>query len=126
MADIIGNSKAIKQLVVSAFYENSLLSSSYQDVFKAYVLFLTLPVTTATAGRSFSELKLIKNIMPQEQKRKHLIKHLVSFLNKDRCSIFGPCIKQVLLLYKNHQTYVGHFVPVTPNIDPRSCCTAQK
>ena len=29
--------------------------------------------------------------------------------NKDWCSIFGPCIKPLVLLYKNHQTYVGHF-----------------
>ena len=29
-----------------------------------------------------------------------------------------PSIKQISLLYKNHQTYIGHFVSVMPNIDP--------
>ena len=38
----------------------------------------------------------------------------------------GQSIKQVLLLYKNRQTYVEHFVPGDANITPRSRCTARK
>ena len=41
-----------------------------------------------------------------------MVRKRVKFLHtKDQCSIFWPCIKQVLLQYKNHQTYVGYFVP---------------
>jgi hypothetical protein len=39
------------------------LATSLPDVCTAYLLFLTLPVTVATAERSFSKLKLIKNYL---------------------------------------------------------------
>lgn len=39
------------------------LSSSFTEVISVLVLFLTLPVTVASAERSFSKLKLIKNFM---------------------------------------------------------------
>jgi len=35
------------------------LSSAFSDVITALLLFLTLPVTVATADRSFSKLKII-------------------------------------------------------------------
>lgn len=41
--------------------KNDTLSSNFPDVVTALILFLTLPVTVATAERSFSRLKLIKN-----------------------------------------------------------------
>lgn len=37
------------------------MSSSYIDVCTALLMFLTIPVTTTKAERSFSKLKLIKN-----------------------------------------------------------------
>jgi hypothetical protein len=39
------------------------LSTSYSKLISAIVLFLTLPVTVATAERSFSKLKIIKNYL---------------------------------------------------------------
>jgi len=39
------------------------LSISYPDVLSACLLFLTLPITVASAERSFSKLKLIKNYL---------------------------------------------------------------
>ena len=41
----------------------SAISSGFTDVVTALFLFLTLPVTVATAERSFSKLKLIKNYL---------------------------------------------------------------
>nr|CAH7738850.1 unnamed protein product [Callosobruchus chinensis] len=41
----------------------SSLASSFPELITASFLFLTLPVTTATAERSFSKLKLIKNYL---------------------------------------------------------------
>ena len=39
------------------------LSSSYSDVLTACLLFLTLPITVASAERSYSKHKLIKNYL---------------------------------------------------------------
>ena len=63
MIDAIEKSKTIKQLAISAFCQNSNMANIYQEVMTAYVLFLTLPVTTATPERTFSKLKLIKNYL---------------------------------------------------------------
>ena len=47
------------------------ISSSYPDVCTAFIMFLSLPVTVASAERSFSKLKYIKsylrNSMAQER-----------------------------------------------------------
>ena len=53
----------IKELSHLLIIENSSLATSLPDVCTAYLLFLTLPVTVATAERSFSKLKLIKNYL---------------------------------------------------------------
>lgn len=39
------------------------LACSFPDVLTAYVIFLTVPVTVASAERSFSKLKLLKNYL---------------------------------------------------------------
>jgi len=39
------------------------MTSGFTDVVTALLLFLTLPVTSATAERSFSKLRLIKNYL---------------------------------------------------------------
>nr|CAI5849508.1 unnamed protein product [Callosobruchus analis] len=56
---IYSNKELIKLLLVKF---NS-LASSFPEVITACFLFSTLPVTTATAERSFSKLKLIKNYL---------------------------------------------------------------
>jgi len=43
--------------------ENTSLSSGFADVATALLLFLALPVTVASAERSFSKLKIIKNYL---------------------------------------------------------------
>lgn len=49
--------KAITELLV---IENPTLATTFSEICTAYMLFLTLPVTVATAEQSFSKLKLIK------------------------------------------------------------------
>ena len=53
----------IKQLAHMIIVDYSAISSGFTDVVTALLLFLTLPVTVATAERSFSKLKLIKNYL---------------------------------------------------------------
>ena len=39
------------------------LSTSFADVLAACLIFLTIPVTVASAEKNFSKLKLIKNFL---------------------------------------------------------------
>ena len=43
--------------------KNASLATTYPDVCKAYMMYMTVPVTVATAERYFSKLKLIKNFL---------------------------------------------------------------
>lgn len=52
---------SIKELIELLLIKFNSLASSFPEVITACFLFLTLPTTTATAERSFSKLKLIKN-----------------------------------------------------------------
>lgn len=52
--------KAITELLV---IENPTLATTFSEICTACMLFSTLPVTVATAERSFSKLKLIKNYL---------------------------------------------------------------
>ena len=43
--------------------KNASLATTYPDVCTAYMMYMTVPVTVATAERSLSKLKLIKNFL---------------------------------------------------------------
>ena len=53
----------IKQLAHMLIIENASVSSGFDDVVTALILFLTIPVSVATAERSFSKLKIIKSYL---------------------------------------------------------------
>jgi len=74
------NLKNIKDLYI--FIIEMDLSSSYPDILTACFLFLTLPITVASAERSFSKLKLIKNYLCNSSAQDRL-KH-ISILNIKR------------------------------------------
>lgn len=59
----ISSMKNAKELAKFLIIQNSSLSSSYPDVCTAFLMFLTVPVTTTKAERTFSKLKLIKNYL---------------------------------------------------------------
>ena len=52
--------------------ENASLATSYPDVCTTYMMYLTVPVTVATAERSFSKLKLIKNFLRSSMSQERL------------------------------------------------------
>ena len=60
------NMVTIKDLANFLFVESSCLASSLPDLCTAVQLYLTLPVTSATAERSFSKLKLIKTFFKEQ------------------------------------------------------------
>ena len=44
--------------------EDASLATTYPDVYWEYMIYITVPVTVATAESPFSKLKLIKNFLP--------------------------------------------------------------
>lgn len=62
----------VKELANLLIVENFALSASFPDVCTVLILFLTIPVTVATAERSFSKLKLIKNYLRSVMNQDHL------------------------------------------------------
>ncbi|XP_044134789.1 zinc finger MYM-type protein 1-like [Bufo gargarizans] len=62
----------VKDLSHLLIVENCALSSNLQDVCIALLLFLTIPVTVASAERSFSKLKFIKNYLRSTMSQQRL------------------------------------------------------
>ena len=58
----IAKLSTVKQLAYMLIVKNATVSSYFIDVITALILFLTFPVTVATAERSFSKLELIKKL----------------------------------------------------------------
>ena len=52
--------------------KNASLATTYPDVCTAYMMYMTVPVTVATAERSFSKLKLIKNFLRSSMSQERL------------------------------------------------------
>jgi len=51
---------------------NFSVCSSFPQLLKLLILFLTIPVTVATAERSFSKLKIIKSYLPSSMSQERL------------------------------------------------------
>ena len=56
----IAHLKSAEEMASFLIVENASLATTYPDVCTAYMMYITVPVTVATAERSFSKLKLIK------------------------------------------------------------------
>ena len=56
----IAHLKSAKEMASFLIVKNASLATTYPDVYTAYMMYMTVPVTVATAERSSSTLKLIK------------------------------------------------------------------
>jgi len=63
--------------------KNYSLLPTFQDLYMAFLMFLTLPVTVATAEISFSKLKLIKTYLRNTMQDDRLIKWPGGFVNAE-------------------------------------------
>lgn len=63
---------SIRQLADLLFLQNSSIASSFPDLCTLFLIFLTLPVTVASAERSFSKLKIIKNYLRSTMSQQRL------------------------------------------------------
>lgn len=63
LRDQIKNVKTIKDLAKMLIVDNNCIAASFGEVCTTMLLFLTIPVTVASAERSFSKLKLIKSYL---------------------------------------------------------------
>jgi len=61
--DDIKQIPTVMELAHFLVVKNYSLLPTFQDLYTAFLLFLTLPVTVVTAERSFSKLKLIKTYL---------------------------------------------------------------
>ena len=52
--------------------ENASLATTYPDVCTAYMMYVTVPATVATAENSFSKLKLITNFLRSSMSQERL------------------------------------------------------
>lgn len=63
LGDSISKLKTVYELADHLLIKNQCVSSNFPDVSSAVMLFLTLPVSVASAERSFSKLKLVKTYL---------------------------------------------------------------
>ncbi|KAL4153096.1 hypothetical protein QTP88_000929 [Uroleucon formosanum] len=78
--------KSIKELTLYIIKNN--LCTTFFDVLSACIIYLTLPVTVASAERSFSKLKLIKNYLRNNMGQDRLSNIAVLNIEKDVAAKF--------------------------------------
>lgn len=91
------NLKSIRDL--ATFIVQNDFSTSYSEVLAACILFLTLPVTVATAERSFSKLKLIKNYLRNSMGQTRLSN--IAVLNIEQHRTAELSLDNIILQFSN-------------------------
>ena len=59
----IAHLKSAKEMASFLIAENASLATTYPDICTAYMMYMTVPVTVATAEKPIPELKLIQNFL---------------------------------------------------------------
>lgn len=106
LTDSLSKIKTIKELA-KYILEND-LGSLYKDVLTACVIFTSLPVTVASAERSFSKLKIIKNYLRNSMAQERLTN--ISILNIEHNRTQDLNINQVIDNFANKKTRKKNFL----------------
>ena len=68
--------------------KNASLATTYPYIFTAYMMYMTVPVTVATAERSFSKLKLIKSFLRSSMSQERLSRLALLSIENERAKSF--------------------------------------
>ncbi|XP_022171743.1 uncharacterized protein LOC111034716 [Myzus persicae] len=98
--------KTIKELCLYLI-END-LSSLYSEVVTSCIIFLSLPVTVASAERSFSKLKLIKNYLRNSISQDQLTN--TSILNIERARTEELDVEKLIIDFANQKSRKKKFL----------------
>ena len=80
--------KSAKEMASFLIVENASLATTYSDVCTAYMMYMAVPVTVATAERSFSKLKLIKNFLRSSMSQERLSGLALLLIENERAKNF--------------------------------------
>lgn len=92
--------KTIKELCL--YLIENYLSFLYSEVVTSCIIFLRLPVTVASAERSFSKLKLIKNYLRNSISQDHLTN--ISISNIERARSEELDLEKLILDFANQKS----------------------
>lgn len=93
--EIISN----KNLNIIQALASFILATSYSEVLGACIIYLTMPNTVATAERSFSKLKIIKNYLRNSIEQKLLSN--ISILNIEQGRTKDIDIEKIIIHFSN-------------------------
>jgi len=108
LTDFLGKTKmkTIKELAL--YIIENYISSLFSEILTACIIFLSLPVTVASAERSFSKLKLIKNYLRNSITQERLTN--ISILNIERARTNELIIDQIIDIFANQKARKKSFL----------------
>ncbi|XP_050065227.1 uncharacterized protein LOC126554182 [Aphis gossypii] len=108
LRDFLGKTemKTIKEL--SLYIIENDISSLFSEILTACIIFLSLPVTVASAERSFSKLKLIKNYLRNSISQERLTN--ISILNIEKARTDELNIDHIIDTFANQKARKKNFL----------------
>jgi hypothetical protein len=102
------NLRTVKKKKIEAVPYNSHLCNALQNLYKVYQIFLTLPVSSASAERSFSKLNINKSFCRSSMGQSRLSNLAILSIENDRSELidFEKAIDTFVSMKKNRETFL--------------------